>query len=121
MANTLMKRFQFLDDLPDHFEERMQELEHQVVQEGGANPLYLASWPQAMNAELRRKVYELTSLSKEIREHMKLMMDLRERVMKFDLTSEYLNLFMAHFREAAYELAVGRVAANPRMVRAFES
>ncbi|KEO81505.1 hypothetical protein [Tumebacillus flagellatus] len=122
LAHALLRRFEYVDNLPEYFEERMQELEHQLVSEG-INAEYLNTWAQMVNAELRRKVLEITSLSKESREIMKFMVDLKERVFRFELMSEYLNLFMTIFQRYspdAYEKAMQEVGSNPRMAQIVE-
>ncbi|MCX7570395.1 hypothetical protein OS242_10515 [Tumebacillus sp. DT12] len=123
MANRLMARFDLVDNLPDLFEERMQELEHRIVSGGDSLPDYLGRWAGHMHQELKRKVYEMTALSKETREHMKLMVDLKERVYQFELMGEYLSLFMTIFQKhspEAFEQSMQEVSGHPRMAQIIE-
>lgn len=122
MAGRVMERFDYIDNLPEYIEERMQELEHQL-RDAGDNPEYLEEWHSEVSKEMKRKVYEIATLSKETREYLKLMADLRERVYQFDLMGEYLSLFMAIYQRHspdAYEKAMQEVAANPRMAHIVE-
>jgi hypothetical protein len=122
LANRLLERFNFIDNLPEYFEENIHELVHQL-RDSGENPEYLEQWASVVHQELRRKVYEITAISKETREHMKLMVDLKERVYQFELMGEYLNLFMTIFQKYnadAFEKAMQEVSGNPRMRQIVE-
>lgn len=123
LANLLLARLEYIDNLPDYIEEQMQELEHRLIDGGGGMPEYMERWASGLHQELRRKVYELTALSKETREHMKLMVDLKERVFQFELMGEYLSLFMSIFQKyspEAYDQAMQEVSGHPRMAQIVE-
>ena len=116
-TERLLNRFELVDDLPEYFQEKMDELVDRVA-EGGGDPEYLGNWQDSVEKEFKRKIYELTSLNKELRENSKFLADLRERTFEFSLVQEYLSLFMDLFQETneeAYQEAVQKVAANPRM------
>jgi hypothetical protein len=80
---------------------------------------FFKDWQSNFENELRRKVYEIATLNKEVRENMKFTVQLREKAFQFELVQEYIGLFMEIFHEeskdGAYERAVTRIAANPRM------
>jgi len=121
-TERLLARFELVDDLPEYFEQRMDELKNTLlaaVHEGGEIDYdYLDDWKASFNKELKRKVYEITTLNKELRENTKFLVDLREKAFEFSLIQEYLSIFMDKFRdvsEEGYEVAIQHLAANPRM------
>ncbi|MEK4030709.1 hypothetical protein MKZ02_19525 [Pseudobacillus sp. FSL P4-0506] len=121
-TERLFKRFELIDDLPEYFKDQMDEVIDKIV-EGGADPEYLEMWREDFERELKRKVYEITTLNRELRENGKFLADLRERAFEFSLVQEYLSLFMDIFKEAspeAYTLAIRKIAANPRMQKIVE-
>ncbi|KIL72533.1 hypothetical protein [Bacillus badius] len=122
MTERLLKRFELIDDLPDHVQDRLDELVDKMM-EGGGDPEYLDVWRDDFERELKRKVYEVTTLNKELRENSKFLADLRERAFEFSLVQEYLSLFMDIFKEASpdgYRIAIQKIAANPRMQKIVE-
>lgn len=121
-TERLLARFELVDDLPEYFNQRMDELKNTLlaaVHEGGEIDYdYLDDWKASFNKELKRKVYEITTLNKELRENTKFLVDLREKAFEFSLIQEYLSIFMDKFRdvsEEGYEVAIQHLAANPRM------
>jgi len=121
-TERLLARFELVDDLPEYFDQRMDELKDALlaaVHEGGEIDYdYLDDWKASFNKELKRKVYEITTLNKELRENTKFLVDLREKAFEFSLIQEYLSIFMDKFRdvsEEGYEVAIQHLAANPRM------
>ncbi|SEA53546.1 hypothetical protein SAMN05421743_105208 [Thalassobacillus cyri] len=120
-TEKLLERFELLDDLPEFVEDRLDELVNQVVEKlmaGEKITSQLEKFQAAMTRELNRKVIEITSLNRELRENSKFLADLRERAFEFSLVQEYLSLFMDLFKDAdeeAYQVAIQKVAANPRM------
>lgn len=116
-TERLLKRFEFVDNLPEYFKEQMDEVVNKVV-EGGADAAYLERWQADVEKEFKRKIYEITALNKELRENTKFLADLREKAFEFSLIQEYLSIFMGFFRDAspdAFEVAIQKVAANPRL------
>jgi hypothetical protein len=121
-TDRLLKRFEMVDDLPEYFQERMEELIEKMLNQGADfnSVNYLEKWQQQVEGELRRKVYEVTSLNRELRENSKFLAELREKAFEFSLIQEYLSLFMDIFQEAApaaFEMAIQKISANPRMQR----
>lgn len=124
MTSKLAARFDMVDDLPEYFKEQMDELTEKLsAHEEFDHASYLESWQAQVEKEMRRKIFELTSLNRELRENSKFLAELREKAFEFSLVQEYLFLFMEEFRKEsaeAYEAAVQRIAANPRMQRIVE-
>ncbi|KIL42053.1 hypothetical protein SD70_02385 [Gordoniibacillus kamchatkensis] len=120
-TSALLEKFQMLDTLPDMVNERMDKLIENLSERGeDFNYIeYLQDWQQSFEKELHRKVYEITALNRELRENSKFLADLRAKAFEFSLIQEYLALFMELFREedrsGAFDRAVQRIAANPRM------
>ncbi|MCU7712464.1 hypothetical protein OK414_14690 [Priestia sp. JV24] len=121
-TERLLARFELVDDLPEYFDQRMDDLKENLLSalhEGGEIDYdYLDDWKASFNKELKRKVYEITTLNKELRENTKFLVDLREKAFEFSLIQEYLSIFMDKFRdvsEEGYEVAIQHLAANPRM------
>jgi predicted RNase H-like nuclease (RuvC/YqgF family) len=116
-TEKLLKRFDMVDNLPEFFKEQMDELVDKLMEQG-VDVKYLERWQTNIEVELRRKVYEITSLNRELRENSKFLAELREKAFEFSLIQEYLSIFMDIFRESSpqgYEVAIQKVAANPRM------
>lgn len=121
-TNILLERFNFIVELPDMFERRMDQLIESMKQDGTDSD-YWGRWKVAFADDLRRNVQNITSLNRELRENSKFMADMRSKAFEFDLIQEYLYLFMEVFRKAdleAYEVASAQIAANPRMQRIVE-
>lgn len=121
-TEKLLRRFELVDNLPEYFTEQMEELQNKLGERGEDfnYRAYLERWQGQFEAELKRKVFELTALNRELRENSKFMADIREKAFEFSLVQEYLFLFMEEFRkesQSAYDAAVQRIAANPRMQR----
>lgn len=120
-TKRLIERFEMVDDLPKMFTEEMQELTGKLMERGeDFNYVsYIEKWQYEFEVELRRKVGEITALNREVRENMKFLVSLREKAFQFELVQEYIRIFMEIFEEesqgGAYERAVQRIAANPRM------
>jgi predicted RNase H-like nuclease (RuvC/YqgF family) len=119
-TEKLLKRFEMVDNLPEYFKEQMEELVVRLMTRGEDFKYvsYLERWQTNVEVELRRKVYEITSLNRELRENSKFLAELREKAFEFSLIQEYLSIFMDIFKEASpegYEVAIQKVAANPRM------
>ena len=121
-TERMLARFELVDDLPEYFNQQMDELKETLlaaVHEGeGIDYDYLDDWKASFNKELKRKVYEITTLNKELRENTKFLVDLREKAFEFSLIQEYLSILMDKFRdvsEEGYEVAIQHLAANPRM------
>jgi hypothetical protein len=119
-TERLLKRFEMVDNLPEYFEEKMEELIDRLLQqrEDFNYVKYIERWQGDMNGELHRKVYEIATLNRELRENSKFLADLREKAFEFSLIQEYLSLFMDIFKDAspaAYEVALQKIASNPRM------
>lgn len=118
-TSVLLERFEFINKLPDMFEQRFAALQDKTDKDSD----YLESWKQGFVIELRRNIQNITSLNRELRENSKFMADMRSKAFEFDLIQEYLYLFMEVFRKAdmeAYEIASAQIAANPRMQRIVE-
>lgn len=118
-TSVLLERFEFINKLPDMFEQRFAALHEKTDKDAD----YLEAWKQGFVIELRRNIQNITSLNRELRENSKFMADMRSKAFEFDLIQEYLYLFMEVFRKAdleAYEVASAQIAANPRMQRIVE-
>jgi hypothetical protein len=118
-TSVLLERFEFINKLPDMFEQRFAALKEKPDKDTD----YLEAWKQGFVIELRRNIQNITSLNRELRENSKFMADMRSKAFEFDLIQEYLYLFMEVFRKAnleAYENASAQIAANPRMQRIVE-
>lgn len=118
-TSVLLERFEFINKLPDMFEQRFAALQDKTDKDAD----YLETWKQGFVIELRRNIQNVTSLNRELRENSKFMADMRSKAFEFDLIQEYLYLFMEVFRKAdleAYETASAQIAANPRMQRIVE-
>jgi hypothetical protein len=118
-TSVLLERFEFINKLPDMFEQRFAALHEKTDKDAD----YLEAWKQGFVIELRRNIQNITSLNRELRENSKFMADMRSKAFEFDLIQEYLYLFMEVFRKAnleAYENASAQIAANPRMQRIVE-
>jgi hypothetical protein len=116
-TEKLLKRFEMVDNLPEYFKEQMDELVDKKM-EHGIDVKFLERWQSNIEGELRRKVYEITALNRELRENSKFLAELREKAFEFSLIQEYLSIFMDIFKQASpegYEVAIQKVAANPRM------
>lgn len=117
-TERLLKRFEMVDNLPEYFSEQMEELTNRMVEENGEDPDFLMNWSGKLEVELKRKIYEITALNRELRENSKFLAELREKAFEFSLVQEYLSLFMDIFKGVspeAYEVAIRQIAANPRM------
>lgn len=118
-TERLLARFDLIDNLPEYFEEQMDDLiEKMLTADIDFEYDTLEKWRRNLENELKRKVYEITTLNRELRENMKFLADLREKAFEFSLIQEYLSLFMDIFKEASpqgYDAAIQKVAANPRM------
>ncbi|MCR8633476.1 hypothetical protein [Paenibacillus radicis (ex Xue et al. 2023)] len=121
-TKRLIERFEMVDDLPKMFKENMDEMMDRLLSEGTAELNYVAyieGWQMKFEVELRRKVLEITTLNREVRENMKFLVALREKAFQFELVQEYIGLFMEIFQEeskdGAYERSIVRIASNPRM------
>jgi predicted RNase H-like nuclease (RuvC/YqgF family) len=119
-TEKLLKRFEMVDNLPEYFKEQIEELVEKLMTRGEDFKYvsYLERWQTNVEGELRRKVYEITSLNRELRENSKFLAELREKAFEFSLIQEYLSIFMDIFKEASpggYEVAIQKVSANPRM------
>jgi hypothetical protein len=126
-TERLLKRFELLDDLPEYFKGEIDELVNKIAtthEDGGMVPLeYLEAWQDAFEKEMKRKVFEITALNRELRENSKFLADMRGKAFEFSLIQEYLSLFMDIFKEAspeAYKFAIRKIAANPRMQKIVE-
>lgn len=122
-TNILLERFNFITELPDMFERRMDQLIESMKPDSGSDQDYWTRWKMSFADDLRRNVQTITSLNRELRENSKFMADMRSKAFEFDLIQEYLYLFMEVFRKAnleAYEAASAQIAANPRMQRIVE-
>lgn len=126
-TTALLERFEFVDNLPRMFEERMNEMAGGLKED--ADPDYLHRWKIGFVDELRRNIQSIALLNRELRENSKFMAELREKAFEFNLIQEYLYLFMEVFRKSevaqygkseAFELANQQIAANPRMQRIVE-
>jgi hypothetical protein len=116
-TEKLLKRFEMVDNLPEYFKEQMDELVDKQM-ERGIDVKFLERWQSNIEVELRRKVYEITSLNRELRENSKFLAELREKAFEFSLIQDYLSIFMDIFKEVSpngYEVAIQKIAANPRM------
>lgn len=127
VTERLFKRFELLDDLPEYFKDRMDELIDKIAtvhEDEGVVPLeYLEGWQEAFEKETKRKVLEVATLNRELRENSKFLTDMRSKAFEFSLIQEYLSIFMAIFKEAspdAYMTAMQKIAANPRMQKIVE-
>lgn len=124
MTSKLAARFDMIDNLPEYFKEQMDELiEKMSIHDDFDHVSYLESWQSQLEKELKRKIFEITSLNRELRENSKFLAELREKAFEFSLVQEYLFLFMEEFRKEnanAYEATIQRIAANPRMQRIVE-
>jgi hypothetical protein len=119
-TERLLKRFELVDNLPEYFKEQMDDLVEKMITSDLVefNYEYLEEWRARFENELKRKMYEITSLNRELRENSKFLADLREKAFEFSLIQEYLSIFMDIFQEAspqAYNTAIQKIAANPRM------
>lgn len=122
MTERLLKRFDLIDNLPDYVQDRLDSLTDQMM-ESGESAEYLEMWREDFEKELKRKVYEITTLNRELRENSKFLADMRGKAFEFSLIQEYLSIFMDIFKEAspdAYTKAIQIIAANPRMQKIVE-
>lgn len=122
MTERLLKRFDLIDNLPDYVQDRLDSLIDQMM-ESGESAEYLEMWREEFEKELKRKVYEITTLNRELRENSKFLADMRGKAFEFSLIQEYLSIFMDIFKEAspdAYTKAIQIIAANPRMQKIVE-
>lgn len=119
LTERLLKRFELLDDLPEYFKVQMNDLvEKMLTSDSDFEYDYLEKWQAGLEQEMKRKVYEITTLNRELRENSKFLADLREKAFEFSLVQEYISIFMDIFREASpegFEIALQKVSANPRM------
>lgn len=116
----LLKRFELVENLPEYFKEQMDDLTEKMITSDlvDFNYEYLEEWRDRFETELKRTIYEITSLNRELRENSKFLADLREKAFEFRLIQESLSIFMDIFQGAspqAYNEAVQKIAANPRM------
>lgn len=121
-TERLLKRFELVDTLPEYFAEQIEELAEGLERQG-IDTERLMDWQFKFEGELKRKIYELTTLNRELRENSKFLADLREKAFEFSLVQEYIAVFMDEFRkesQSAYDTAIQRIAANPRMQRIVE-
>lgn len=119
-TQRLLERFEYIDNIPEYFDEKIDELIHTLVEKSEDVKViaYLESWQATFEGELKRKVYEITALNRELRENSKFLADLREKAYEFSLIQEYLAVFMDIFEKAspqAYENTIQKIAANPRL------
>ncbi|MHA7963538.1 hypothetical protein ACX93W_05275 [Paenibacillus sp. CAU 1782] len=121
VTKRMIERFEMIDDMPKTFKHYMDGM-YEVIEKNGADTNFIEffrEWQSNFENELRRKVYEIATLNKEVRENMKFTVQLREKAFQFELVQEYIGLFMEIFQEeskdGAYERAVTRIATNPRM------
>lgn len=120
-TKRLIERFELVDDLPKLFREEMDELVNKLMENGEeCNYVsFIEEWQMKFEIELRRKVTEITTLNREVRENMKFLTTLREKAFQFELVQEYIRLFMEIFEEeskdGSYERSIARIASNPRM------
>lgn len=120
-TETLLERFKLVDTLPDMFNDRIEKLIERLTENGEEFKYvaYIEKWQHEFEVELRRKIYEITALNRELRENSKFLAELRAKAFEFSLIQEYLAIFMDIFREeskdGAYERSVQRIASNPRM------
>ncbi|WP_046180377.1 hypothetical protein [Domibacillus tundrae] len=126
-TERLFKRFELLDDLPEYFKDRMDELIDKIAtvhEDEGVVPLeYLEGWQETFEKEMKRKVLEIATLNRELRENSKFLAEMRGKAFEFSLIQEYLSIFMDIFKEAspdAYLVAIQKIAANPRMQKIVE-
>jgi DNA repair exonuclease SbcCD ATPase subunit len=120
---ALLEKFETVANLPDLFDQRMTELATNVAGEDGADPDYLHAWKNGLIEELRRRVQEMTAINRELRENSKFLVDLREKVFQYDLTVQFIDLFVDVFRRMAPDAcdhALQEVMTNPRMQRIVE-
>ena len=120
-TKRLIERFELVDDLPKLFSDEMDELVNKLLEKGDEFNFvsFVETWQSNFEIELRRKVGEITTLNREVRENMKFLVSLREKAFQFELVQEYIQLFMDIFEEeskdGAYERSVIRISSNPRM------
>jgi hypothetical protein len=121
-TETLLNRFKLIDDLPDMFREQMlAAIAGMEKNEDTSDELiaFLRGWVTSVEKELKRKVYELTSLNRELRENSKFLAEIRAKAFSFSLVQEYLALFMQKFKDestdGAFERTLQWISANPRM------
>lgn len=120
-TKRLIERFELVDDLPKLFRKEMDELIDKLMNDGEEFNYvsFIESWQNSFEVELRRKVVEIVSLNREVRENMKFLVSLREKAFQFELVQEYINIFMEIFQEestdGAYDRSIIRISANPRM------
>lgn len=121
-TETLLNRFKLIDDMPEMFKEQMlAAIAEMAKNEDTTDELtdYLKSWVLTVEKDLKRKVYELTSLNRELRENSKFLAEIRAKAFSFSLVQEYLALFMQRFKEessdGAFERTLQWISANPRM------
>jgi hypothetical protein len=123
-TEALVKKFEWVLDLPELFDSRMNELADKLkTSDPGLDLEGLARWQIGFREDMRRNIVNVTSLNRELRENSKFIMVIREKAYEYTLYEEYLYLFMDVFRKAApdaYEIATNQVAANPRMQRIVE-
>ncbi|OLN21863.1 hypothetical protein BTO30_12660 [Domibacillus antri] len=126
-TERLLNRFELLDDLPEYFKDQIDELINKIAtihEDDGVVPLeYLEGWQEAFEKEMKRKVLEIATLNRELRENSKFLADMRGKAFEFSLIQEYLSIFMDIFKDAspeAYTVAVRKIAANPRMQKIVE-
>ena len=119
-TKRLIERFELVDDLPKLFSDEMDELVNKLLEKGNDFNFvtYVETWQSNFEIELRRKVGEITTLDREVRENMKFLVSFEE-AFEFELVQEYIQLFMDIFEEeskdGAYERSVVRISSNPRM------
>lgn len=121
-TSALLERFEFVDELPKMFEEQIGRLES-TLQAGDASAETLNNWKIGFVDELRRNVQSITVINRELRENSKFMADFREKSFNFDLSKEFVDIFINSFRSEspeACDAALQKVLANPRMQRIVE-
>lgn len=118
-TEELRNHFQLLGNLGEMFETSMNELLAHLITEDDEYKDYLTKWEKHFSSELKRKIVELTSLNRELRENSKFLAEIRAKAFSFSLVQEYLALFMQRFKEeskdGAFERTLQWISANPRM------
>lgn len=119
-TSTLAQRFEWIANLPNTFDARMQQL-HDLLKQEGTDTATLDHWGLAFTLELRRNIGNMAVLNREIRQNSQFMASLREKAFEFNLIQEYLENALNEIRDVvgpeAFEQASERLVMNPRLQR----
>lgn len=117
-TNALLDRFDYIDNLPDTVETLIDGLGQL-----GDDPDAWYGWKRGFMADMQRNVSGLATLNREVRENVKFLADLRMKAYEGNLVAEYIHYYTDIYRNMnpeAHEMAMQRIAQNPRLERIVE-